>query len=75
MVKQLDKKINREHYFIGALILISIFIVLTLFYFINPGELSATILFFGTTIIVFLLALLLILMGITSILKTQRDNH
>lgn len=75
MVKQLDKKIKRGHYFIGVLILSSVFIALTLFYFIRPGEFSSTLLFFGTIIIVFLLALLLILMGITSILKTLQDNR
>lgn len=75
MVKQLDKKIKRGHYFIGVLILSSLFIALTLFYFISPGEISATLVFFGTIIIVFLLALLLILLGITSILKTLQDNH
>ena len=75
MVKQLDKKIKKGHYFIGVLILSSLFSALTLFYFIRPGELSATLLFFGTIIIVFLLAILLILVGITSILNTLRDNR
>ena len=75
MVKQLDKKIKKGHYFVGVLILSSLFSALTLFYFIRPGEFSATLLFFGTIIIVFLLALLLILMGITSILKTLQDNR
>ena len=75
MVKQLDKKIKKGHYFVGVLILSSLFSALTLFYFIRPGEFSATLLFFGTIIIVFLLALLLIVMGITSILKTLQDNR
>lgn len=75
MVKQLDKKIKKGHYFIGVCILSSLFIALNLFYFINPGELSATLLFFGTIVIIFLLALLLALMGIVSILKTLHDSR
>ncbi|SEL23913.1 DNA-binding transcriptional regulator, XRE-family HTH domain [Carnobacterium iners] len=75
MVKQLDKKIKKGHYFIGVSILSSLFIALTLSYLVSPGELSAAILFFGTIIIVFLLALLLMLMGILSILKTVQDNR
>ena len=71
MVKQLDKKIKKGNYFISIFILSTLFIGLNLFYFISPGELSATLLFFGTITIVFLIALILVIMGITSILKTQ----
>lgn len=69
MVKQLDKKITKGHYFTGLFILSSLFIAINLFYFISPGEISATLLFFGTIVIIFLLALLLVLMGIVSILQ------
>ena len=71
MVKQLDKKIKKGNYFISIFILSTLFIGLNLFYFISPGEISATLLFFGTITIVFLIALILVIMGITSILKTQ----
>lgn len=56
MVKQLDKKIKKGHYFTGLLILSILLIGLNLFYFISPGEFSASFLFFGTIAIVFFIS-------------------
>lgn len=67
MVKQLDKKIRKGNYFMFLAVLSGAFILLTIFHLISPGEITATLLFFGTLIIVFLLAILLILWGLIGI--------
>lgn len=75
MVKQLDKKIKKGHYFTGLLILSILLFGLNLFYFISPGELSATFLFFGTIAIIFLVAIIGVVALIISILKTLKDSY
>lgn len=75
MVKQLDKKIKKSHYFTGLLILSILLIGLNLFYFISPGELSASFLFFGTIVIVFSLAILGVAALVISIFKTLKDSY
>lgn len=73
MVKQLDKKIRKGNYFSFLAALSVVFILLNIFHIISPGEITATLLFFGTLIIVFLIAILLILWGLISI-KDALDN-
>lgn len=75
IAKQLDKKIKKGHYFTGLLILSLLLFGLNFFYFINPSELSASFLFFGTITIVFLLAVLGVVALIISILKTLKDDY
>lgn len=74
MVKQLDKKIKKGHYFTGLLVLSLLFLGLNLFYFFSPGDLSATFLFFGTIAIIFSLAILVVVILIMSLLKTLKDS-
>ncbi|SFH95190.1 helix-turn-helix domain-containing protein, partial [Pisciglobus halotolerans] len=73
MVKQLDKKIKKGNYFYFLAVLSGIFILLTIFHMISPGEFTATLLFFGTLIIVFLVAILIILWGLIGI-KDKLNN-
>ncbi|ALV23057.1 helix-turn-helix domain-containing protein [Carnobacterium antarcticum] len=70
MVKQFDKKGN---YFTVLAVLSGAFILLTIFHLISPGEVTATLLFFGTLIIVFLVSNLLILWGLIGI-KDKLNN-
>ncbi|WP_041556032.1 hypothetical protein [Carnobacterium sp. 17-4] len=67
MVKQLDEKIRKGNYFMFLAALSGVFILLTIFHLISPGEVTATLLFFVTLIIVFFLAILLILWGLIGI--------
>lgn len=73
MIKQLDKKIKKGNYFYFLAVLSGILILLTIFHMISPGEFTATLLFFGTLIIVFLVAILIILWGLIGI-KDKLNN-
>lgn len=75
MVKQLDKKIKKDHYFTGLLVLSLLFLELNLFYFFSPGDLSATFLFCGTIAIIFSLVILVVVMLIMSLLKTLKESY
>ena len=74
MVKQFDKKIKKGNYFTVLAVLSGAFILLTIFHLISPGEVTATLLFFGTLIIVFLVSILLILWGLIGI-KDKLNNN
>jgi len=73
MVKQLDKKIKKGNYFTVLAVLSGAFILLNIFHLISPGEVTATLLFFGTIIIVFLVSILIILWGLIGI-KDKLNN-
>lgn len=73
MVKQFDKKIKKGNYFTVLAVLSGAFILLTIFHLISPGEVTATLLFFGTLIIAFLVSILLILWGLIGI-KDKLNN-
>lgn len=75
MVKQLDNKIKKGHYFTAIFILAILLLGFNLFYLISPSGLSATLLFFGTITIIFLLAILLVISGIISILKALQISN
>lgn len=69
MVKKIDSKIKKGEYFFFIMYLLILLISLSIVHKLFSNDVTASLLFFGYTFIIFLLAILLILWGIKGLAK------